>query len=244
MVTKPWRVERYVMLFLAILYAVFIVIQNRVRQMFYQELTLINLVDILNVLAAFGLIFVHPKDKKIVGILLLVISLYTMITNIISYSNFPFEFFTMGNFVLIVWGFIQQIIKIVVYIIIFFKKSLYSPLDIILPAILLFIYLPTIGFSLFQPNPYSFIGTARYFFIANALGVASGFIFFVILLLYGIGAYHLTKKSNDTLVDSIKKTRTTNIYDALHELENLYGDGILTKDEYESKKKELLMRKG
>ncbi|MCD8562089.1 MAG: SHOCT domain-containing protein, partial [Acholeplasmataceae bacterium] len=54
----------------------------------------------------------------------------------------------------------------------------------------------------------------------------------------------LTKKSNDTLVDSINKTRTTNIYDALHELENLYGDGILTKDEYESKKQELLMRKG
>ena len=244
MVAKPWRMERYVMLFLAILYVVFIVIQNRVRQMFYQELTLIKLVDILNVLAVFGLIFIHPKDKKMIGIFLLVITLYNMITNIISYSNFPFEFFTMGNFVLIVWGVIQQIIKIVVYIIIFFKKSLFSPLDIILPAILLFIYIPTIGFGVFQPNPFSFIGTARYFFIANALGIASGFIFFVILLLYGIGAYHLTKISDETLVDTINKTRTTNIYDALHELENLYGDGILTKEEYEIKKQELLMRKG
>ena len=68
MVAKPWRMERYVMLFLAILYVVFIVIQNRVRQMFYQELTLIKLVDILNVLAVFGLIFIHPKDKKMIGI--------------------------------------------------------------------------------------------------------------------------------------------------------------------------------
>jgi hypothetical protein len=244
MVTKPWRVERYVMLFLAVISVILIIVQARYQEMFYPGTFSINLVKILNVAALLALVFIHPSQKKVIGVLLLATSLFGLMTNFVSYTHAPFQDFTMGNFVLMAWGFILEIIRIIVYVLIFFKKADYSPLDIILPSVLILINIPTFVMSLIPPVFIRYYGTIRYFMISNALSVAITFIFYVSLLLYGIGAYHLTKKGDDTLVDTIKKPVSTNIYDALHELENLYGDGILTKDEYESKKKELLMRKG
>jgi len=239
MIKKPWRMERYVMLALIIFAYVIEIIQRMIIDTYVSGTNVFQPAIFLRGSIFLMLVFLHPKYKSITGV---VYSLYwgaTLIQNILSMSTLPF-----GSLDITQWiGFIMHMMVIVVAIIagffIFFKKDLFHPFYLIFPIVLLVMNLPQLFMSLpswiffSQHISHSFGFT---FLIAQLIGFVITLIFFVVLLLFGISLYHMSREKKE----SPSPSNAQQIYDMLHELDTLYGDGVFSKEEYEAKKQKLL----
>jgi len=244
MIKKPWRMERYVMLALIIFAYVIEVIQHFMKDSVFPSPFHFNFMIFLRGSIFLMLVFLHPKHKYITGI---AYSLYwglAFIQSIISLGNIPFQSFQFIQIINLGIYLMVHVFAMITGAFLFFKKDVFHPLYIILPAALIVFSMPQLLISLpswimfghIISNPTS----GLIFLLIQIIGFVINIIFFIVLLLFGISLYQMSKENPSKSPSFESSSKSQNMYDMLHELETLYGDGVFSKEEYEAKKQKLL----
>lgn len=237
---NQFGISRYVM----IVVAIFIIIINLIISSIYRnQFGLLHIgwiAYLINLTFYLFLIFIHPDHHRIIGIPLLISTVFGLYNTINSFSQLPNEHMTIGNWILPVLNLVFYIATSVALLVIFFKKKNYHLMDFIIVGSVFLLSTPFRMISTLQVRQLMIVDPShgQFLFITNFLSGVISTLQLVMIVLYVVEAKRLQEEGiSQASLDPGQK-------ELLRELQKLYRDGILSFNEYQEKKAKILSNEG
>lgn len=240
-IQKPWTTLRYVMLILGVVMFIFQVITIIAQLSLSVGQISINLFIILTWVAIISLVLIHPRYRKVIGVMLIFVFLsqaFQIVMSLISILSMQIP--TRGILFLI-YQLIHALLAIGMMGYVFLRKKMFEPVDIIFPIILMVMILPFFGMNIVQLMMIQWSDIYQpeilVLYRLSTFAVFIQLMFYVLIFMYVCDVYYNYR--NDFSATKLSPIEYADQHDAL---KLRYANGEITAETYEKEKKRLLSR--